>query len=71
MSPCKFTPLAEDGGLTIEIGKRVIKRLTIRPARWRGKGRSDLRADECFCLQLRRGEFEHVVSAALEDSRIH
>lgn len=70
--PGRFIPIAEDSGLIIEIGKWVVQESCRQAARWRDCGLSDLRvATNISALQLRRGEFEHVVSAALRDSNIN
>lgn len=69
--PGKFIPIAEDSRLIIEIGKWVIKEACRQAASWRESGLADLRvAINISALQLRRGDFEHVISAAMRESTI-
>ena len=69
--PSKFIPIAEDNGMIIEIGKWVIREACRQAASWRANGLSELRVcTNVSALQLRLGEFENLISSALQDSGI-
>ncbi|MDD2990487.1 MAG: EAL domain-containing protein [Zoogloea sp.] len=66
VSPGRFIPLAEESGLILPIGNRVLDMLCAQLAAWRAEGRSLVPvAANISALQFRRADFVETVAAVL------
>lgn len=68
LSPDRFIQIAEDSGMIVQIGSWVLREACRQMVEWQKAGLSDfVVAVNISALQFRRGDFDQVVAASLEE----
>ena len=68
-APCRFIPVAEESGLIVPLGEWVLHEACRQAVAWQADGLPSLRmAVNLSAVQFRRGDVQHAVTAALQDS---
>ena len=71
ISPTQFIPLAEETGLILSLGERVIRNACMEAVKWQQAGCNLPVSVNASSLQFRRGDMPFIIQSALHDSGLN